>query len=463
MKIRFASLVLLFFGAILWGSARNLKGTALQSTTNKTEEHKNAAVTQVNTQALRHVNATTTQPRLRCSSLGYSPKVTVVARAINNIDVFAVSDINGGVYTSAWDPKGGWKGWWRIGNLKASPGSRVAAVSRGPNKLNIFVADYKGYVHTAAWDGEEGSGWRGWWTLGNSYDSKTVPGGSVTAIARAPDELDVFVAGKDTNVWAKRWTGNTGWSAGWERVGKAGAMKVVPGSPIAVVSTNANNLSLFLADATGRIKYTRVNGEAWGKANWRNIQNGHTSPGGSVTATLNGPYHIDLFVVGSSGGVFTASLAKMVPTPGKPDAWKGWDRIGTLKAKPGSLVAATSTSTNRVHIFVFDDNYYIQYAKQENGKWTPWGKLFASNIGKAQGEMVVVSRARGILDWFLAEKDLKIPVWTAAKHQNTWKGPWNLSGGSRPLLFGSLSDRECSSKTWCENTDEGEICHTENP
>ena len=38
------------------------------------------------------------------------------------------------------------------GNLTAKPGLSVAAVSRDPNKLDIFVAGNDGKTYTAAWD-----------------------------------------------------------------------------------------------------------------------------------------------------------------------------------------------------------------------------------------------------------------------------------------------------------------------
>ena len=78
---------------------------------------------------------------------------------------------NGGVYTAAWErgvQDGAWRGWWRVKDLVAYPGSAVAAVSRDPDKLDIFAVRNDGQMSTAAWDRNvENGAWRGWWRIGS--------------------------------------------------------------------------------------------------------------------------------------------------------------------------------------------------------------------------------------------------------------------------------------------------------
>ena len=90
--------------------------------------------------------------------------VTAVSRDPNKLDVFVVSG-DGGVYTAAWEGgvnNNNWAGWWRIGSLQAKPGSVVSAVLRDPHKLDIFAVGHDGIVYTAAWDAAVAGGWRGW-------------------------------------------------------------------------------------------------------------------------------------------------------------------------------------------------------------------------------------------------------------------------------------------------------------
>src|SRR5262249_1556410 len=66
---------------------------------------------------------------------------------------------------AAWDQNVAnqtWRGWWRIGNLTARPGTPVSAVARDSGKLDIFVAGADGRTYTAAWGQNLASGaWRG--------------------------------------------------------------------------------------------------------------------------------------------------------------------------------------------------------------------------------------------------------------------------------------------------------------
>jgi len=94
--------------------------------------------------------------------------VTAVSRHPDKLDVFVIRN-DGGVYTAAWAQgvqNSAWQGWWRIKDLVAYPTSAVAAVSRDPDKLDIFAAR-NDQIFTAAWDRNQADGaWQGWWRVG---------------------------------------------------------------------------------------------------------------------------------------------------------------------------------------------------------------------------------------------------------------------------------------------------------
>jgi hypothetical protein len=114
-----------------------------------------------------------------------------VSRDPNKLDIFIVST-DGGVYTAAWDQNvanAQWRGWWRIGNLVATPGAPVAVVSRDPNKLDIFVAGSDGRTYTAAWDANVANGaWRGWWNILTG----AIPAGGTITPSRHPESSTSF-------------------------------------------------------------------------------------------------------------------------------------------------------------------------------------------------------------------------------------------------------------------------------
>jgi hypothetical protein len=55
----------------------------------------------------------------------------------------------------------GWHGPWPIPGLKAQVGTRVAAVSRVTDELDIFVVDVTGSVQAASW-APGFTSWSGW-------------------------------------------------------------------------------------------------------------------------------------------------------------------------------------------------------------------------------------------------------------------------------------------------------------
>lgn len=147
--------------------------------------------------------------------------ITPVARGPEHLDIFLTST-DGGVYTASWDQNiagGRWQGWHRIKSLTAKPGSPVAAVARDPFKLDIFVAGTDSKTYTAAWDKNVSGGmWRGWW---NIQTGRIAPGTPVSAVSRAPDRLDVFIVSTDKRIYTAAWAQNVAAGAwqGWWRIG----------------------------------------------------------------------------------------------------------------------------------------------------------------------------------------------------------------------------------------------------
>ena len=138
--------------------------------------------------------------RLVVANGGAAPggHVTVVSRNADKLDAFVVGT-DGRVYTAAWEPgfTDWWHGWWPIGNIRVPLGSPVCAVSRSPDKLDIFVTDSTGVIMTAAWEPAFTDGWHGWWEL--KADAQR-PARQSLPSRRSTDKLDIFVIGTDGRV-----------------------------------------------------------------------------------------------------------------------------------------------------------------------------------------------------------------------------------------------------------------------
>jgi hypothetical protein len=137
--------------------------------------------------------------------------VTCVARNADKLDIFVVGT-DGRVYTAAWDAHNaaGWRGWWAIGNAHFPPGAPIHVVSRSADKLDIFGTDVNGVIRTATWEPAFADGWHGWWEL---KGGRAAPGAPVHAVSRAPDKLDVFVVGTDQRIYTAAW--EPGFADGW--------------------------------------------------------------------------------------------------------------------------------------------------------------------------------------------------------------------------------------------------------
>jgi hypothetical protein len=145
--------------------------------------------------------------------------VSVVSRAPNHLDLFVTGN-NGRVYTSAWTDGMGWNGvngWFDIGGV-FPVGAPVSAVSRAPERLDLFITGNNGHVHTSAWtDGMEWNGLKGWHDIGATFPAAN----PAPAVARHAQQLDVFVLGNDGHVYTSAWTDGGQWTGphGWYDIG----------------------------------------------------------------------------------------------------------------------------------------------------------------------------------------------------------------------------------------------------
>src|SRR5262249_54757525 len=157
------------------------------------------------------------------------------SRGPDQLDVFVVG-ADGRVYTAAWDrhaADGKWQGWWRIQSATAEPSTPVTAVSRGPGPVDVLVVGADGGVDTTACGHSVVEGkWRGWWRI---QDAVAAVGSRVAAVSRSPDQLDVFVVGTDGGVYTAAWAHSVadGKWRGWWRILSAAAE---PSSPVIAVS-----------------------------------------------------------------------------------------------------------------------------------------------------------------------------------------------------------------------------------
>ncbi|WP_052409931.1 lysyl oxidase family protein [Paenibacillus durus] len=360
---------------------------------------------------------------------------TAIARSTGHLDLFVMGN-DGRVYTSWWHEGSDWSGindnWRSIGGF-FPVGAPVSTVARRPGILDLFVVGNDGRVYTSWW--VEGTDWSGindnWRSIGGFFPV----GAPVSAVARRPGILDLFVTGNDGRVYTSWWVEGTDWSGindNWRPIG--GFFPV--GAPVSAVARRPNILDLFVTGNDGRV-YTSwwVEGADWSgiNDNWRSI-GGFFPVGAPVSAVARRSGILDLFVVGNDGRVYTSWWVEGTDWSGINDNWRS---IGGF-FPVGAPVSAVARRSGILDLFVVgnDGRVYTSWWVEGmdwsgiNDNWRSIGGFFP--VG---APVRAVSRRPDILDLFVVGNDGR--VYTSWWVEGTdWSGindNWRPIGGFFPV------------------------------
>ncbi|MBB5155882.1 hypothetical protein [Saccharopolyspora phatthalungensis] len=226
-------------------------------------------------------------------------QVAAVSRAPGNLDLFVIGYDNH-VWSTFWNEYAGWSDDWfpLPGQAVFDHGHQeIAAVSRAPGKLDLFVIGYDNHVWSTFWN--DHAGWSDdWFPLPGQaiFDHEKQ---QVAAVSRAPGKLDLFVIGYDNRGWSTFWNEYAGWSDDWFPL-PGQAVFDHEYQEIAAVSRAPGNLDLFVLGYDNRGWSTFWNEYAGWSDDWFPL------PGQAVfdheyqeiAAVSRAPGNLDLFVLG---------------------------------------------------------------------------------------------------------------------------------------------------------------------
>ena len=314
--------------------------------------------------------------------------VSVASRGANNLDVFVVGK-DGGIYTAAWGPQtdSTWKGWWRISDLEAKPGSSVSVTSRGADWLDIFVVGNDGGIYTASWNPAFEDGWHGWWRIG---DITVDPGSPVSVVSRSADKLDVFVTGSDGGIYTAAW--EPGFTDGWHGWSRIGDLAADPESYIAAVSRGTDKLDIFVVGPDGKVQ---ANG--WepkfpcGWKGWQNVLDASFKPGSCLGAISRSSDWLDVFAASVDSNVYTAAWNPAFTCEACGDQGPALDH---LNAGPSAkrfqyaprfaknvAIARHVDGSARTEVFVIDSDNDLVVTRSRNGNSVADGFSAFSSLG----------------------------------------------------------------------------------
>ena len=347
-----------------------------------------------------------------------SQHVAAVSRAPGNLDLFVIGS-DDHVWTTYWNDQAGWSdGWFAVpgAELFDHQSQHVAAVSRAPGNLDLFVIGSDDHVWTTYWNDQ--AGWSdGWFAVPGAelFDHQSQ---HVAAVSRAPGNLDLFVIGSDDHVWTTYWNDQAGWSDGWFAVPGAELFDH-QSQHVAAVSRAPGNLDLFVIGSDDHVWTTYWNDQAGWSDGWFAVPGAELFDHQSqhVAAVSRAPGNLDLFVIGSDDHVWTTYWNDQA-------GWSdGWFAVpgAELFDHQSQHVAAVSRAPGNLDLFVigFDDHVWTTYWNDQAGWNDGWFAVPGAELFDHQSQHVAaVSRAPGNLDLFVIGSD-----------DHVWTTYWNDQAG----------------------------------
>jgi len=212
-----------------------------------------------------------------------------------------------------------WGAWRRVGDQVAAPGTQVTAVVPRPGHMDVFVVAPDGTIKSAWW--EQKSGWSGWFPIG---DVKAAPSAQVTAITAGDGRIDLFVVAQqggsyvEGGIYTASWERNDwqtwGWQP-WTRVGDLIAPATSPFTPqISALIPRNSHLDLFVLGSDGGLwstfrefparKELGLAASGWNGGKWFPINAWQPVRGSQVVSMLPRDGHIDLFALTGEGVIY---------------------------------------------------------------------------------------------------------------------------------------------------------------
>lgn len=289
--------------------------------------------------------------------------LTCIARQPRHLDAFW-SSADGTIRTTWWDigeaglaPRGSTLPLTEPG--ASVLGSAIVAISRTSEHLDIFWLGADGSVRSHWWDALAGHGWQDHPAFSIAGAGAADVSGGISVVARTRDHMDVFWIGADGSVATNWWDLAPGF--GWhdhEAFSIAPPGSARPGSPIAAIARTPDDMEVFWISPDGAIAQRRWSATPvmdWSKDPDPRITGaGAAAPQSGLAALTRNPTQIDIFWVTPDGAIGTHWWNAA------PDS--GWDDhvpftiapAGT--ARPDSALTAAARTPEHLDVFWFAPN-----------------------------------------------------------------------------------------------------------
>jgi hypothetical protein len=308
-----------------------------------------------------------------------------------------------------------WEDWQALGGALASG---PAAAARSSDRLDVFALGTDGLPYVQSWDGAT---WSGWGAVPVNPPSGVQLVGDPAAVARGPNQMDLFVRASDNSLWALPY--EDGWGA-WQNLGG-----ILTSSP-AVTSWGSDHLTVWGRGVDGALWHRSFDG-AWGA--W-----GRIAPPSGLDLTADpavvstSPGTLDVFARAADDALWQISYSDGV--------WSAWQsRGGELGSGPG----AAALPEGGIDVFAGRPDGGLQHTTYGGGGWSAWQGLGGLppccvnwNTGRSLGPDNGLEVRSG---YFLGNGREQIVLASKTSDGNVALATYRFPAGLQPTLMGTIT------------------------
>ncbi len=295
-----------------------------------------------------------------------------------------------------------WRGWYMLAGAQFRQSAPLAAVTRDPDRMEIWSTGADGVVRGNWFDGS----WRGWYALGGADIS---PDAGLAAVSRHPTRMEVWAVGLDGRIRGRSYDGT--WRD-WYRLDGA---TFAPACRPTAVTRHPDRMEVWAVDSNGLVRGNWFDGSWRG---WYALAGARFDPAASLAAVSRDPDRMEVW------GIDTRGIVRGNWFDGS--GWHGWYELGGATFDPKGRIAAVSRHPSRMEVWAVDTNGQLRGNWYDNG-WHGWYTLDGppDTPVRFRPDAPVVAVERG---------EMQIDVWALAEDSRVWTRSLTRTWGAwRPL------------------------------
>ena len=331
------------------------------------------------------------------SDLG-SPKlvtsIVATARLENHMDIFRVS-LDGTVWSSWWhDDAQSWRPWFQIHpETNFAQSAPLTAVARRSDHLDLFITGHDGAIWSSWWH-DDAQSWRSWFQI--HPEARFRQDRPVAAVARISEHMDLFRVGYDGTVWSSWWHNDT---KGWRPWFQIHPETVFPKEArVTALARRADHLDIFVVGHNGAVWSSWWHDDAQSWRPWFQI---HPETvfryDQEIVPVSREPEHIDLFTIGHDGVVWSSWWHN------DAQSWRPWFQIHPeTRFATTARVTAVSRRPDHLDLFVtgLDGAVWSCWWHDDAQGWRPWFQIHPETVFDQDHPVAAVARQSEHLDLF---------------------------------------------------------------